>query len=309
MRPFVSSSVALAAVSLIGVSVAGVSSRFAAGAVDVRADAASSSFFAPPSGLSLASLPRPEAQPQPKPQQAPQQVREPGIHEVALPPESRTFFFTRAIYSSSRGGWGRGRGSWATDYPKADRQFLVVLKRLTNLDAYDLENAVPLDDPALRRYPFLYALEVGRMELSQDEIHGLRDYLNAGGFLVIDDFWGPQEWSNFEVQMARVLPGRPIVDVPRDHPLFTTFYEIDEILQVPNVGNGRRGGPTWECYGCETPEVKGIFDDDGRLMVVINFNTDLGDAWEWAEDPWYPLPYSTFAYQMGVNMIVYAMSH
>lgn len=302
MRPFVSSSVVLAAVSLLGVSVAGLSLRSAAEDVDVRA----SSFRAPPPGLSLSAV-RERALQDPQEQEA----RSGGAQEVALPPEPHEFFFTRAIYQDGRGGFGRwgGRGSWAIDYPKADRQFLVVLDRLIDIDAYDDQNAVRLDDPAIRRYPFLYALEVGRMALDQDEIHGLRDYLNAGGFLVIDDFWGPWEWRNFEIEISRVLPGRPIVDVPLDHPLFSTFYEIEEILQVPNRSRGRRGIPEWyaECQGC-MPAVKGIFDDHGRLMVVIHYNTDLGDAWEWSEDPWYPLDRSTFAYQMGINMIVYAMS-
>ena len=219
------------------------------------------------------------------------------------------FYFTRAIYSSGRRGWGwGGRGSWATDYPKADRQFLVVIKRILGLDAPDFENAVSLADPELRRFPFLYALEVGRMALTREEAHGLRDYLNAGGFLVVDDFWGTREWEVFEENMRIVLPGRPFVELPVDHELFHTFFEIEEIKQVPNVRQGRSGGPTWERDGYE-PRVLGIFDDDGRLMVVVNWNTDLGDAWEWAEDPFYPMEYSNFAYEMGANLIIYAMTH
>jgi hypothetical protein len=99
-----------------------------------------------------------------------------------------------------------------------------------------------------------------------------------------------------------------IVDMDITHPIFTTFYEIDEIIQVPNVGQGERGGPTSERDGF-IPQVKGIYDVNGRLMVIINWNTDLGDAWEWADNPRYPLKYSTYAYEMGVNFIVYAMSH
>ena len=217
--------------------------------------------------------------------------------------EWHEFYFTRAAYSG--GGWGRR--SWAIDYPKSDRQFMTVLKRLTNLDAFDWENAVTLDNPALRRFPFLYALEVGYMNLSDPEIEGLRDYLKAGGFLVIDDFWGSREWAQFEYQMGLVFPNHPIIDLDLDHPVFSTFYEIDEILQVPAYGR-YWGGRTSERDGY-VPYVKGIEDDDGRLMVIINWNTDLGDAWEWAEQPDYPLQYSTFAFQMGVNMIIYAMSH
>lgn len=218
------------------------------------------------------------------------------------------FFFTRAIYSGSRGGWGRRGQSWATDYPKADHQFMVVVKRLTNIDGYDYHNAVRLDDPDLRRFPFLYALEVGYMRLSSSEVEGLRNYLLAGGFLVIDDFWGTREWANFVHEIRRVLPEHEIEELSVDHPLFDAFYHIEEIRQVPGFGRGIAGRPTFERDGY-TPHVYGIHDDDGRLMVVVNFNTDLGDAWEHAESPYYPLEYSTYAYEMGVNMIVYGLSH
>jgi len=112
----------------------------------------------------------------------------------------------------------------------------------------------------------------------------------------------------FEYNMNRVLPGRPMVELPLDHELFHTFFEISEIIQVPNVRQGRYGGPTWERDGYE-PHVLGIHDDQGRLMVVINWNTDLGDAWEWAEDPFYPMHFSNFAYEMGANLIIYGMTH
>ena len=217
------------------------------------------------------------------------------------------FYFTRAIYSDGRmSRWGRG--SWDTDFPKADLQLMYVLQRLAPyIDMYPNENAIRLDDPEVRRYPFLYAVEVGWMSLTQTEITGLRDYLLAGGFLIVDDFWGTWQWRNFELNIRRVLPDYPIVDLPLDHPIFTTYYEIQELLQVPNVGNAQRGR-TWEQDGYD-PHVRGIFDEHGRLMVLINFNTDLGDAWEWAEQPFYPLKYSTYAYQVAVNAIVYAMSH
>lgn len=217
----------------------------------------------------------------------------------------REFYFTRAAYTG--GGW-RGR-SWTVDYPKADRQFMMGVDRiLQHLDASPDEHPMRLDDSELGRFPFLYAVEVGYMSLSEPEVKGLRRYLLAGGFLVVDDFWGTAEWANFESEIKRVLPEFEVVEMPLEHPLFHAFYDVRKILQVPNVGQGIRGGPTWERDGYE-PHCRGIFDEKGRLMVVINWNTDLGDAWEWAEQPLYPLQYSTFAYEMGINFIVYAMNH
>jgi hypothetical protein len=213
------------------------------------------------------------------------------------------FHFTRGAYS----GYRRGRfSSWSTDYPKADQQFVSVLARLTNVDAYPGDNAIWLDDPELRRHPFLYLVEVGFMSLTEPEVRGLREYLLAGGFLIVDDFWGTRQWANFEEQMRRVLPEHAIVELPLDHPIFSIFYEIDEIIQVPAIN--RVWGPTHEQDGY-VPHVRGIFDDAGRLMAIINWNTDLGDAWEWAEQPHYPLKYSTYAFRMGVNMVIYALSH
>ena len=223
---------------------------------------------------------------------------------LEAPNERHEFTFTRAAYS----GQGRRGWSWRTDYPKADRQFLIGVKRLTRIDAYSREFALRLDDPELMRYPFLYAVEVGRMGLTEAEVLGLRRYLSAGGFLFVDDFWGSWQWEVFESEIRRVLPGRPIVDLPLDHQVFHTVYDIDEVLQVPNVRNGMSGGSYWERDGY-VPYCRGIFDDDGRLLVLINWNTDLGDAWEWAENPYYPLDRSSFAYKLGINAIIYAMSH
>ena len=228
--------------------------------------------------------------------------RDPSRPTLSHPAAPREFYFTRAIYSSSY-RWG----AWSVDYPKADRQFLTVISRLIDIDAPDTENAVRLDDPNLRRFPFLYALEVGDIMLTDAEVKGLREYLLAGGFLVVDDFWGSWDWQVFESEILRVLPEYPIIDLPLNHPIFNTVYKIEEIIQVPSIYNAQ-GGPTWERDGY-VPAAKAIFDDKGRLMVVINWNTDLGDAWEWAERPEYPLVYSTFAVEMGINFIVYSMSH
>lgn len=239
---------------------------------------------------------------------------EPAARQAAVDP-SYAFYFTRGAYSGRSGGFGRygyGRQRWATDYPEAEYYFTALVDRLIDVDVYTASggrNPMYLDDPNLRRFPFVYIVEPGYMNLSDSEVRGLRSYLEAGGFLMMDDFWGVRQTANVEYQLARVLPGRPIVELPLEHALFHSVYDIEEIRQVPNVSNGRAGGRTDEGDNSEVPFVRGIFDDEGRLMVVINQNTDLGDAWEWAEDPYYPLDYSRYATEVGINTVVYAMSH
>ncbi len=233
----------------------------------------------------------------------------PGLADK-VPGNAHEFYFTRGIYSGEFDDYDAG-GRWAIDYPKADHQFLVALKRLSILDAYGSDNAIELTDPMLRRFPLLYTVEVGSMSLSEAEALALRNYLLAGGFLVIDDFWGSWAWGQFVSQMQLVFPDRAIVELPLEHPVFHVFYNIDRVLQVPNVRQGwaaRYGGPTHEYDGI-VPHVRGIFDDDGRLMVLINWNTDLGDAWEWADSPEYPLKFSTYAFEIGINFVIYAMTH
>ena len=150
-------------------------------------------------------------------------------------------------------------------------------------------------------------LEVGSLTLNDSQAKALRNFLLSGGFMVIDDFWGSWEWDSFEDAIRRVFPNRPIEDIPLDHPVFNAFYEISEVLQVPNVYQAG-GGATYESDG-RVPHVRGIFDDQKRLMVLINWNTDLGDAWEWADSPNYPLRYSTYAYEMAINFVIYGLSY
>lgn len=232
-------------------------------------------------------------------------ARQPASSPQPAGERPRAFYFARAQYAGSH-EWRRG--AWATDFPKADRQFITVAQRLLpTLDIYPADHTVRFDDPSLRRFPFVYAVEVSYMSLTEPEVAGLRDYLQAGGFLFVDDFWGSAEWASFEGQIRRVLPDRPIVDLPTDHPVFHTYYDIARIYQVPAIDNICRRGRTAERDGFE-PAVRGIFDAAGRLVVLISWNSDLGDAWEWAEQPCYPLEFSTYAFQLGINAIVYAMS-
>lgn len=211
------------------------------------------------------------------------------------------FTFVRLMYHG--GSWGFKY--WGTDFPHAERHLMTAVRRLTNIRATATEHPIHIDDPNLFRYPFLYAVEVGQMNLSGEEAGILRNYLLRGGFLVVDDFWGSRQWRNFERQVRKIFPDRPIFDIPMDHQLFHCFYDINRIVQVPAVTRYRR---TYEEDGY-FPHCLGIADDDGRLMVVINWNTDLGDAWEWVDRPQYPSRFSTPALKLGINMIIYAMSH
>lgn len=233
--------------------------------------------------------------------QAPQECPR-GEISTPAPVPINNFYFTRGQYS------GRG-GAWRTDFNKADRQFLVVLNRILELDAFPCENPVALDDPALRNFPFLYILEVGGMGLTGPQAEGLRSYLLSGGFLLIDDFWGTNDWDNLARHMSAIFPEYQIVDIPMDHLIFRIVYPIEKVLQVPCECR-TAGGPSfyYESDGYEA-HLRGIFDANGRLMVAIAWNSDLGDAWEWAEQSYYPWDRSNYAFQLAFNLITYAMTN
>ncbi len=214
------------------------------------------------------------------------------------------FTFTRLIYRGH--GW-RG-SSWAVDYPKADIQFLYGLRKLSDFTFVNSEQqALPIDDPGIFEYPFVYAVEVGYMQLSAQEAAHLREYLLRGGFLVVDDFHGEYEWRNFYRQIKKVFPEYEPFDLPPDHPIFHCYYDIDDLIQVPGL-QYVYSGQTWEKGGFKQ-RYMGIEDETGRLMVMINHNVDLGDAWEWAEQEVYPRRYADLAFRLGINYIIYAMTH
>lgn len=222
-------------------------------------------------------------------------------------PDPRAEFqFVRYAYGSSEGR-GRRRGSWQTDWPDAEYHLTNGISRLTAIDtAYGGKFFEPLNEE-LFDYPWVYAVEVGRWHLSEVEAEHLREYLLRGGFLMVDDFHGSYEWASFLASMQRVFPDRKIVEIPENDPLLHTLYDLDQRTQIPGIQYLWSGQP-YEDDGY-TPHWRGIYDDEDRLMVAINFNMDLGDAWEHADLPEYPENMTALAYRFAINYVIYAMTH
>jgi hypothetical protein len=237
------------------------------------------------------------------------------------------FFFTRLIYGNSGNpaqtpqlnlrcedlaageGGTRFGGGWATDFPASDCKFMWGVERLTGLRVYDKSpNVVAALDPELHKYPYLYVVEPSRMYLTDEEAKSLREYLLRGGFMHVDDFWGLRQRAIVEEELAKIFPDRRPEKLDLKHEVFRTFFDVDKVMQIPNVSNGCNGGPTYESRDETDPMIFGISDDTGRLMTLITYNSDLGDAWEWMDNPCYPEAYSGQAYRMGINFIIYAMS-
>lgn len=216
------------------------------------------------------------------------------------------FTFARLIYNGRIPEFGK---NWYTDYPKGDATLIEVVKRLTNINIAKEGRAIPLHHPDLFNYPMIYSSEAGQMIFDESDVKRMREYLQRGGFWIIDDFWGTVEWNNFEREMKKIFPDKEIADVPLDNPIFHTVFDIEEIITVPNVFYAYCGGCSpYEQDGFE-PKVRGIFDNKGQLAVVIFFNTDTMDALEWADDPLYPHYFSAYAYKIFINTIIYAMTH
>ena len=240
-------------------------------------------------------------------------------NNLVLQPATPEFRVARLAYNDNTAfGFGRGRfggGSWTTDAPEAEFHLTQGIRRLTRINTIDPEtgdirNVVlpiqPLDDELLD-YPFLYAVEVGRWYLSDEEAAKLRDYLLRGGFLMVDDFHGSLQWEGFIESMRRVFPDREVVEIPDNHEVFHVVWDLDHRVQIPGIV-ALMSGRTYEQDGVD-PHWRGIFDDHGRLMVAINFNMDLGDAWEHADTPEYPQEDTALAYRFGISYAIYAMSH
>jgi hypothetical protein len=221
------------------------------------------------------------------------------------------FHFVRMFYSD--GAYGRGfrggnYGSWTVDFPDAEEHFFDGVSRLTRLDIGEQPRIFRVTDDAIFDYPWLYAVEVGRWYLDDVDAARLREYLLRGGFLMVDDFHGGAEWLNFMDSMERVFPDRPVVDIPDGDEVLHVLYDLDQRIQIPGIVS-ILNGTTYERYDGMTPHWRGYYDDAGRLMVAINHNMDLGDAWEHADDPRYPEPMTALAYRFAVNYVVYAMTH
>ncbi len=228
-------------------------------------------------------------------------------HSQWLPknPDSE-FAFTRMVYFSEGPNYNWYAG-WTTDYPAADFHLIQGFNRLSRINVHQSPTVMPLDDPRMFQYPYIYSVEPGFLVWTDAEVLRLREYLLRGGTYMADDFHGELEWSHFEKQIKRVLPERPIVDLPLEHSIFHAVFDIPDKMQVPGE-QYVRSGHTWEKGGF-TPFYRAILDDDGRPMVLISYNMDWGDAWEHADNPEYEEKYTSRAYRLEINYIVYLMSH
>ncbi|MBZ5617602.1 MAG: DUF4159 domain-containing protein [Acidobacteriia bacterium] len=251
----------------------------------------------------------------------------PGVEyrlgDIPLPPdwqEKTEWAFARLMYPSApRGRFGRGYGFrgfgvwnegntiWTQDYPRADRHFVLALRRLTRIHVRSVEQPVNLDEGAVYDWPWLYAVQTGQWLLTDSQVKSMREYLLRGGFFMADDFWGEDQWDVFMATMRKIFPERQVVELDNKDAIFHTVYDLDNRYQVASQGSVNRG-TTWKCEPCPD-HWRGIFDDHGRLMVAITFQSDVGDSWEWADAPTYPAEYAALGIRIGVNYVTYAMTH
>ena len=223
------------------------------------------------------------------------------------PPEGTEFIFARIRFTSTGpgrrgfggfGGLGNLFGGWSHDYPDAEEHILQVASEATGINLTKMSYViVDLDDEELFRYPFAYMSEVGELNMNDREVANLREYLNRGGFVMVDDFDSQYSLDWFSAQMKRVFPDRDFVRLTVEHPIFHTFYEVPTLeVESPYVYSG-------------PATFYGYFDESGRLSMIINHNNDIGDFWEWIDQPVYPLGPSTEALRFGVNYFIYSLTH
>ena len=224
------------------------------------------------------------------------------------------FQMARMKYRTFGGGGSRGyyQPWWAIDYPLAEEHFFPALRRTTNVQVADEERHLELTDDRIFEYPFMFMQQPGRgnWRPTAQEAGRLREYCLRGGFLLVDDLHSEYDWAIFQAAIQRVFPDRPIVEIPEDDPLMHVFYDLDQRSPIPGQRHLRIGPGGQIVARMEgTPRWRGIYDDHHQLMVAINFNIDMGDSWEHADDPYYPVPMTALGYKLGINYVIYAMTH
>jgi hypothetical protein len=230
----------------------------------------------------------------------------------ALPADE--FHMGRLIYPTRGGAGSRGYINpwWAVDYPMAEEHFTTAVNRLTNISAFGDSRHMEATDPRLFDYPFLFVQQPGQgnWRPTDKDAAILLDYFKRGGFMLVDDFHGEYEWDVFQQAITKVLPGRPIVDIPDDDPIMHVFYDLSDRKQLPGLRHLRGGRDGSVQVRMEGPvHWRGIYDERGRLLVAMNFNMDMGDSWEHADDAWYPADMTGQAYRLGINYLMYSMTH
>ena len=206
------------------------------------------------------------------------------------------------------GDWRQGLTLWTQDYPRADRHFAQAVKRLTRIHVRSTEQPINLDEDEEFDFPWLYAVQVGVWGITPKQGKEMREFLLRGGFFMADDLHGTVEKKVFDDSMKLVFPERPIAEIPDGEAIFHTVYDLVDRVQMPGQAHLRAG-----CKNCSEggrgAHWQGIYDDKGRVMIAISYNSDVGDAWEYADDRWYPEKISGVALRLGVNYVVYAMTH
>ena len=247
----------------------------------------------------------------------------PGLEytKFALPPdyqEKTEWVFARLMYPpvgnyyggvEFLGSWKEGASNWTMDYPRSDRHIVQAVRRLTRVHTRSVEEPIDLDDGDAYDWPWVYGVEVGHWSLTDHQARVLREYLLRGGFFMCDDFHGAIEWDTFTASMRKVFPDRPIVDIADNDPIFHTLYDLQNRYQVPGMPALEMGHTYEKGETGKQPHWRAIYDDHGRIMVAMCHNMDLGDSWEHADDPEYPAKYSDLGIRIGVNYVVYSMSH
>jgi hypothetical protein len=252
----------------------------------------------------------------------------PGIEydlgSIPVPPDAHSnteWAFARLMfppgplngYRGRDSDWHTGYSLWSQDFPRADRHFALAVRRLTRVHVREAEQLVNLDEGDQYDWPWLYAVQVGEWGLTDPQGQALREYLLRGGFFMADDFHGRSEYREFESRIRRAFPDKDIREIPDDDAIFHVVYDIKERMQLPGqahvaAGYKRGMGPEGNVDNIGAHWL-GIYDEKGRIMIAISYNSDVGDAWEYADDAWYPAPFSDLAIRLGVNYVVYAMTH